>query len=130
MSSVNTGLSLHRALALKGRQVKWLAHTIGMAPNAVSRMKRQKSARLFAIECICDALEMRVSEFIALGEAREDSYINCTGGQPVSDDIMVDVMFMDGDTDADNNKHSAEWWDWSLTGEPGDIIAYRVIEQE
>lgn len=68
MSSVNTGLSLTRALELKGRSQKWLAMTIGMRPNAVSHLKRNKHARLFTVECICTALEMRVSEFIALGE--------------------------------------------------------------
>jgi DNA-binding Xre family transcriptional regulator len=73
MSSVNTGLSITRALELKGRSQKWLAMTIGMAPNAVSRMTRNRSARLFDIVCICTALEMRVSEFIALGETSNEA---------------------------------------------------------
>jgi DNA-binding Xre family transcriptional regulator len=72
MSSVNTGLSITRALELKGRSQKWLAMTIGMAPSAVSRMTRNRSAKLINIECICTALDMRVSEFIALGEKSDD----------------------------------------------------------
>jgi DNA-binding Xre family transcriptional regulator len=73
MSSVNTGLSITRALELKGRSQKWLAMTIGMAPNAVSRMTRNRSAKLFHIECICTALDMKVSEFIALGETGNEA---------------------------------------------------------
>jgi DNA-binding Xre family transcriptional regulator len=68
MNSVNTGLSLKRALELKGKSNKWLAMTIGMRPNAVSQLKRNRSAKLFTVECICTALGMKVSEFIALGE--------------------------------------------------------------
>jgi DNA-binding Xre family transcriptional regulator len=73
MSSVNTGLSITRALELKGRSQKWLALSIGMRPNAISHLKRNRSARLFTIECICTALEMRVSEFIALGETGNEA---------------------------------------------------------
>jgi DNA-binding Xre family transcriptional regulator len=73
MSSVNTGLSITRALKLRDRSQKWLALSIGMAPNAVSRMTRNRSAKLFHIECICTALEMKVSEFFALGETSDEA---------------------------------------------------------
>jgi DNA-binding Xre family transcriptional regulator len=68
MSSVNTGLSITRALELKGRSQKWLAMTIGVRPNAISHLKRNRSAMLSTVELICTALEMKVSEFFALGE--------------------------------------------------------------
>jgi DNA-binding Xre family transcriptional regulator len=42
--------------------------TIGVAPNAISAMARRESARLFLIDCICTALDMKVSEFFALSE--------------------------------------------------------------
>jgi DNA-binding Xre family transcriptional regulator len=71
MSNVNTGISITRALELKGRSQKWLALSIGMAPNAVSRMTRNRSAKLIHIELICTALGMKVSEFIALGESND-----------------------------------------------------------
>lgn len=72
MSSVNTGVSLARALELRGRSQKWLAHSIGMRPNAVSHLKRNRSAKLFTVEAICTALDMKVSEFFALGETNND----------------------------------------------------------
>jgi DNA-binding Xre family transcriptional regulator len=73
MSSVNTGLSIGIALKLKGKSQKWLSVKTGIPANSISKMSRSKSATLFTVECICTALEMKVSEFIALGETSNEA---------------------------------------------------------
>ncbi len=71
MSNVNIGLSITKALQIRGRSQKWLALTIGTTPNLVSRWSLKPTASLQTIIRIADALDMPVSHFIAQGESHE-----------------------------------------------------------
>jgi transcriptional regulator with XRE-family HTH domain len=68
MSNVNIGLSITKALQIRGRSQKWLALTIGTTPNLVSRWSLKKTASLETIQKIAGAFDMKVSDFISLGE--------------------------------------------------------------
>jgi hypothetical protein len=52
-----------------------------------------------------------------------------TGKQPVDDGVIVDIVIR-ANLPGAFHPMEASFWDWSITGVPGDIIAYRVIEQE
>lgn len=57
----------------------------------------------------------------------ENGFIPWNGGEcPVPDSTKIEAKLRCGDLERD----IAEWFDWSVSGDQGDIIAYRVVEQE
>ena len=81
--------------------------------------------RIGVRQCIDKALEvLRDCQDHAIPEG----FIPYDGsGQPVADDVVVDVFLRDGDVSEEPEE--AEGWDWSIakTNNDGDIIAYRII---
>ena len=71
MISINFGESLINALYLRKMRQVDLAKRMGLLPNNISRWTKHKSARIETINRICAVLDMRPSEFIALGEGNE-----------------------------------------------------------
>jgi len=60
--------------------------------------------------------------------SEENGFIDWQGGKcPVDQDTVVDVTF--SDRSVTTNMRAGEL-DWQRTNHPGDIIAYRVIEDE
>ena len=68
MLSINIGESLTNALYLRKLKQKEFAELADTTPTMVSRWTNRKSLRVVTINRICAALDMRPSEFIALGE--------------------------------------------------------------
>lgn len=68
MISINTGRSLARALHDRDMNQTQLAELMNTTPTMVSRWTKNNGSRTGTINRICAALDMRPSEFIALGE--------------------------------------------------------------
>jgi DNA-binding Xre family transcriptional regulator len=68
MISINFGESLTNALYVRVIKQSDLAKTLGVSKHQVSVWKRRKRVRLSTIDKVAYALDMRPSEFIALGE--------------------------------------------------------------
>jgi plasmid maintenance system antidote protein VapI len=69
MNSVDIGLSIKEALRVRNRSQKWLALTIEVPHQNVSRwIRNEVDVRFSTITRISAALEMKESELIALGE--------------------------------------------------------------
>ncbi len=68
---INFGQQLTLALKKADRSQKWLALTLEVPHQNVSRWVGKPDARLSTVCRICDALEISVAEFIALGEGNE-----------------------------------------------------------
>lgn len=65
---MNTGKALLVALAMKEKSRLELAEMMGIAPVTVYAMCRAKSASTNTMKRAADALGMKVSELVALGE--------------------------------------------------------------
>jgi transcriptional regulator with XRE-family HTH domain len=68
MISINFGESLINALYLKEVKQVDLAKAIGVSKHQISVWTRRKRADVATIDKVANGLDMRPSEFIALGE--------------------------------------------------------------
>ena len=60
--------SLRKAMAEKNIKGKDLAAAIDVPPSLISRWRQDGNMNHVNLVCICKALEMRVHEFVKLGE--------------------------------------------------------------
>lgn len=65
---MNVGKSLKVALAMRGMNQTQLAVKLGCTHVWISRLANSRSASMATVESLAVALDMRVSEFVALGE--------------------------------------------------------------
>lgn len=65
---MNVGKSLKIALAMKGIKQSDLASKVGMTTVWISRLANSEKAGMGSVEMLAKALDMKVSEFLALGE--------------------------------------------------------------
>jgi transcriptional regulator with XRE-family HTH domain len=65
---MNVGKSLKVALAKAGLSQRQLAAKLGCGPGWVSRLANRASADIRTIEQLAAAFDMKVGEFILLGE--------------------------------------------------------------
>lgn len=65
---MNVGKSLKIALAMKGIKQSDLAAKVGMTTVWISRLANSEKAGMGSVEMLSKALDMKVSEFLALGE--------------------------------------------------------------
>jgi len=65
---MNVGKSLKVALAKAGLSQRELAAKLGCGPVWISRLANRPSADIRTIEQLAAAFDMKVSEFLALGE--------------------------------------------------------------
>ena len=66
---MNIKKSLKLALAERERSPGWLAKKLKVTPQAVSKFAATGHSNTRTIEAFCKVLDMKVSEFIALGES-------------------------------------------------------------
>lgn len=65
---MNTGKAILVALAMKEKSRAELAELMGISVITLHAMCRSKSATTDTMKRVADALEMRVSELVSLGE--------------------------------------------------------------
>jgi len=65
---MNIRRSINKALADKGLQKKWLVESLGWDSARMSRMCTKNNAEIKSVALVANALDMKLSEFIALGE--------------------------------------------------------------
>lgn len=65
---MNVGKSLKISLAMKGIKQSDLAAKVGMTTVWISRLANSEKAGMGSVEMLAKALDMKVSEFLALGE--------------------------------------------------------------
>lgn len=65
---MNIKKSLAISLAMQGINQKQLAELSGVTEMTISRMANSNESTTTTIRAVCGALNMKVSEFIALGE--------------------------------------------------------------
>ena len=65
---VNVSKAIRVALAMKEMNQKQLAERLGMYESAVSQLVNKTSITTNKLKQVADALDMRVSELVALGE--------------------------------------------------------------
>jgi transcriptional regulator with XRE-family HTH domain len=65
---MNIGKSIKVALAMKGMTQKELAKRLDITPPALSQLAGQESCTGATIGRLATALQMKASEFVALGE--------------------------------------------------------------
>lgn len=65
---MNLGKSIQIARAKRGLQVKELAEKLGMKPTSLSQLSSQDSCTGATLQKLAKAFDMKVSEFVALGE--------------------------------------------------------------
>lgn len=65
---MNLGKSISVARAKHGLQVKELAKRLGMSPTSLSQLSGQTSCTGATLQKLAKAFDMKVSEFVALGE--------------------------------------------------------------
>lgn len=65
---MNVGKSLRIALASKGMKQIELAEKMGISRQHVSNWTRRQGINKKNLDALCQALDMKLSEFIALGE--------------------------------------------------------------
>jgi transcriptional regulator with XRE-family HTH domain len=65
---MNVGKSIKVALAQKGMSQNELAKRMGLTHTWVSALANKKKASTSTIEALAAQLDMKVSEFVALGE--------------------------------------------------------------
>ena len=65
---MNVGKSLKIALAMNGIKQSDLAAKVGMTTVWTSRLANSEKAGMGSVEMLAKALDMKVSEFLALGE--------------------------------------------------------------
>lgn len=67
---MNIKKSVRVGLAYKGQTQAWLANQIGMNPDALSHALTRNTLNSKLIEKAASALDLKPSEFIALGEEK------------------------------------------------------------
>ena len=65
---MNVSKSIRVALAMRELTQKQLAERLGMCESAVSQLVNRSSITTDKLKQVADALDMRVSELVALGE--------------------------------------------------------------
>lgn len=65
---MNLRKSIKMCLAEKGMAQKDLAEKLGMSQTSMSQLAAQKSCTGATLQKLADAFDMKVSEFVALGE--------------------------------------------------------------
>lgn len=65
---MDIGRSLRMILKNKGKTQQWLANEIGVESTIISKIANNKSNNLTYIKIIAKFFNMKVSEFIAIGE--------------------------------------------------------------
>lgn len=65
---MNVGKSLKMALAKRGINQTQMAARLNCTVVWVNRIANSRSVSMSTVEGLCEALEMKVSEFLALGE--------------------------------------------------------------
>lgn len=65
---MNFALALDVALAKRQRSQQWLSEKLGVTSGAIATMRRNSNPTVNKLNDVCEALEMKVSEFAALGE--------------------------------------------------------------
>jgi transcriptional regulator with XRE-family HTH domain len=65
---MNLGKSINIARAKHGLLVKELAERLGMSPTSLSQLTAQTSCTGATLQKLAKAFDMKVSEFVALGE--------------------------------------------------------------
>lgn len=65
---MNVSKSIRVALAMRELTQKQLAERLGMYESAVSQLVNRSSITTDKLKQVADALEMKVSELVALGE--------------------------------------------------------------
>lgn len=65
---MNVGRSLKMALAKKGMKQSELASKLKHTRQWISRLANSNNASMATIEAVSSALDMKASEFLALGE--------------------------------------------------------------
>ena len=65
---MNVSKSIRVALAMRELTQKQLAERLGMYESAVSQLVNRSSITTDKLKRVADALDMRVSELVALGE--------------------------------------------------------------
>lgn len=65
---MNVSKSIRVALAMRELTQKQLAERLGMYESAVSQLVNRSSITTDKLKQVADALDMRVSELVALGE--------------------------------------------------------------
>ena len=67
---MHIGKSTNIALALTEQDSKWLAHKLFRSIDTANHLRRNKHTSPTNIEKLAEIFEMKVSEFIALGESK------------------------------------------------------------
>jgi len=75
---MNIGKSMRIALAMRDMERQELAQLMGVTPVTVSRLIGQQTCSGSVLKNIARALEMKVSEFVALGEQLTNEGGMCT----------------------------------------------------
>lgn len=65
---MNVGKSLKMALAKRGMNQTQMAAHLKCTVVWVNRIANSRSVSMSTVESLCDVLDMKVSEFLALGE--------------------------------------------------------------
>jgi len=65
---MNVGKSVKIALAKRGTNQTRLAESLGVTAVWVNRLANSRSASMATVETLASAFNMKVSDFIALGE--------------------------------------------------------------
>ena len=68
MIRIHFGQQLTLALKNAGRSQKWLAYTLDTNHQTVNKWTKRPDSSLSTICRICEALDISVAEFIAVGE--------------------------------------------------------------
>ena len=67
-SEMNIGKSIRKALIDKEMKQSELAQKIGISPSGMSQLCFREHCTKSTLDALCEALEMKSSELIALGE--------------------------------------------------------------
>lgn len=89
----------------------------------------------FYVKEVIDELDEELSGEVIEGVATEiepededDGWIEWGGGvNPLADGIKIVARFRNGTTTEDKYAFPSKDWDWSHTGGPQDIVAYRIV---
>ncbi len=65
---MNVKLAINRALVEHDKTQIWLSEQTGVPTQTLMRMKRQNNAPIEALAKIADALDMKLSDLIRMGE--------------------------------------------------------------
>ena len=69
------------------------------------------------------------AEAILAASRPDDGWIPWKGGEcPIDKESTPSVRFRDGAVHVGHAPWPAKYYDWSHTGDPGDIVAYQVVK--